>query len=235
MTGSLKSLFEVQKIDLEIDCLIKEKGLREKGLQADEGNVSSMDTEAEKLKTELDALAANKAEKEAKLGENKERIEKDRKRINDIKNDKQYKALTKEISDAEKASKLLDMEIAVAIDKIEATKKALKEKEADIQGRKDSVKSKTIELGAKNEEFEKAVSEKKALREKLASSIDKTLFKKYETIKSKRAGIGIITVKDSICRACFMQIPPQLFIQLQRGSGELITCPHCHRILYSGT
>ncbi|MEK7314196.1 MAG: C4-type zinc ribbon domain-containing protein [Deltaproteobacteria bacterium] len=235
MTGSLKSLFEVQKIDLEIDCLIKEKGLREEGLRSDEVNVSSMDAEAEKLKSELDALASGKAEKEDKLRENKERIERDQKRLGDIKNDKQYKALTKEISDAEKASKLLDMEITVALDKIEAAKKALKEKEADIQGRKDSVKSKTIEQGVKNEEFEKTVSEKKELREKLASSIDKSLLKKYETIKSKRAGIGIITVKDSICRACFMQIPPQLFIQLQRGSEELITCPHCHRILYSGT
>lgn len=235
MTGSLKSLFEVQKIDLEIDRLIKEKGLREKGLQADEVNVSSMDAEAGKLKLELDALSSGKAEKEDKLRENKERIEKDQKRLGDIKNDKQYKALTKEISDAEKASKLLDMEITAALDKIEAVKKALKEKEADIQSRKDSVKSKTVEQGLKNEEFEKTVNEKKELREKLASSIDKSLLKKYETIKSKRGGIGIITVKDSICRACFMQIPPQLFIQLQRGSGELITCPHCHRILYSGT
>lgn len=235
MTGSLKSLFEVQKIDLEIDCLIKEKGLREKGLQADEGNLSSMDAEAGKLRSELDALSSGKAEKEDKLRENKERIEKDQKRLGDIKNDKQYKALTKEISDAEKASKLLDMELTAALDKIEAAKKALKEKEADIQGRKDSVKSKTIEQSVKNEEFEKTVSEKKELREKLASSIDKSLLKKYETIKSKRGGIGIITVKDSICRACFMQIPPQLFIQLQRGSGEPITCPHCHRILYSGT
>ncbi|MFZ3072150.1 MAG: C4-type zinc ribbon domain-containing protein [Thermodesulfobacteriota bacterium] len=235
MTVSLKSLFEVQKIDLEIDCLMKEKGLREKGLETESGSISSMDAEAEKLKTELDALVSGKAEKEDKLRENKERIERDQSRLNDIKNDKQYKALTKEISDAEKASKLLDMEIAVATGKIEAAEKALKEKEADILGRKDSVKSKTIEQGVKNEEFEKSISEKKELREKLASSIDKSLLKKYETIKSKRGGIGIITVKDSVCRACFMQIPPQLFIQLQRGSGELITCPHCHRILYSGT
>ena len=85
LTGSLKSLFEVQKIDLEIDCLIKEKGLREEGLRSDEVNVSSMDAEAEKLKSELDALASGKAEKEDKLRENKERIERDQKRLGDIK------------------------------------------------------------------------------------------------------------------------------------------------------
>ena len=61
-----------------------------------------MDAEAERSKLELDALASGKAEKEDKLRENKERIEKDQKRLGDIKNDKQYKALTKEISDAEK-------------------------------------------------------------------------------------------------------------------------------------
>ena len=126
------------------------------------------------------------------------------------------------------------MEIAAAIDKIEAAKKALKEKEADIQGRKDSVKSKTIEQGVKNEEFEKAVSEKKDLREKLASSIDKSPLK-VRNHKIEKGRHRHNPVKDSICRACFMRIPPQLFIQLQRGSEELITCPHCHRILYPGT
>ena len=61
------------------------------------------------------------------------------------------------------------------------------------------------------------------------------IFKKYETIRAKRGGIGLAKVQDETCQGCYIHIPPQVFIILKRGVEELLTCPHCHRILYVDT
>jgi len=54
---------------------------------------------------------------------------------------------------------------------------------------------------------------------------------KYDFIRSRRPGTAIVAAEDGHCNGCFMALPPQLFIQVQRGEN-LETCPSCQRILF---
>jgi len=233
LSGSVKLLCQIQNIDLEIDSIEKEKERYQKDLEGLSVGINSLSEQIEALKKELAVFKAEKSERDDKVRENKEKIEKDQKRLNEIKTEKQLAALTKEITNAQKANKLLDIEIGSLSEKEEAREKVLLEKDG-------SLNEKTEKSGALKEEFERRKAEWKAQREEkekmridVSSKLPPHLLKKYETIRSRRAGIGIVNVKNETCRGCYIQIPPQVYIQLKKGSEEIITCPHCHRILYS--
>jgi len=57
------------------------------------------------------------------------------------------------------------------------------------------------------------------------------IFKKYEMIKGLNNGLAVVSVWKEVCNGCHMNIPPQLYNDLQR-SIELLSCPHCSRIMY---
>ena len=70
-------------------------------------------------------------------------------------------------------------------------------------------------------------------REILIHSVDQGLLKKYEVLRDRRGGRAISQVIAGVCQACHINIPPQKFNELIRGES-LLTCPHCHRIIYWG-
>jgi hypothetical protein len=56
---------------------------------------------------------------------------------------------------------------------------------------------------------------------------------KFNTVKGLTRGTGIAPVLDSICLGCNMNIPPQMYNELQRFDS-IKFCPHCQRIIYWG-
>jgi predicted nucleic acid-binding Zn-ribbon protein len=57
------------------------------------------------------------------------------------------------------------------------------------------------------------------------------LLKKYDVIKEKRTGQAVVSVWKEICAGCHMNIPPQMYNELQRYE-KVVTCPNCNRIIY---
>jgi len=115
-----------------------------------------------------------------------------------------------EIDELRKDLSKKEKEVAVLLEKIEVEKKM-------IQERMD-----------RDEILWKQQMER---REVLSKQIDSKLNKLYSTLKDKRQGVGVVNVKQETCQGCFMHIPPQMFIEVQKNN-EIIRCPNCNRILY---
>ena len=86
-------------------------------------------------------------------------------------------------------------------------------------------------LQEKTAQGEKAWSERVERRELLSKQIESKLVKLYSTLKEKRQGVGVVSVKNETCQGCFLNVPPQMFIEVQKNKA-LVRCPHCNRILY---
>lgn len=65
----------------------------------------------------------------------------------------------------------------------------------------------------------------------LQKNVPDELMVQYERIKKRNNGIGVTFVWKAVCNGCHMNIPPQLYNEVQR-SEELFSCPNCNRILY---
>ena len=79
-------------------------------------------------------------------------------------------------------------------------------------------------------EIEAKIAELRAERDKLATQVKPDVLKRYASIRMRR-GLAVVSVRNGTCQGCNMNIPPQLYIIIQRGQ-TIETCPSCHRIIY---
>ena len=86
------------------------------------------------------------------------------------------------------------------------------------------------EIRGKITGLDSAIAADAALRGETAKTLPPAMVKRYERLREQRRGIAVVEARDGSCLGCNMSIPPQLYNNLFRGD-ELITCPHCHRIL----
>jgi len=225
-------LREIQRIDLQIDALVKEEEQYRASLAGSGEELGGMTSEVESLQGALEEVVSQKKEKEEQVRQNKERIARDQERLSEIKNDKQYKAVNKEISNAEKSNKLLGMEIDALSEKLSTMEGELSEKQGRL-GDKDAALGGMKEgLLEKESLWKQSRAALDAERAEIVKELRPQVINRYERIKSRRGGIGIVNVKDETCLGCYIQIPPQIYIQLLKGDSEMLDCPHCHRILY---
>ncbi len=232
MTNPVSILENIQGIDLELVAIEEqEKGYRDT-IERLSGEIARLEEEIKVLKEELEGFESSIAEVRARIADNEARISKDEARLNDIKNDREFKAVTKEINSAKKAKRHNEQELARLLEKAGEKKGRLEALEAERDSKNEERDRLTRELEEKIPQWEKARKEKKDLRDSVARSLKPEHLKRYETIKARRGGLGIVPAKDETCLGCHMHIPPQLYIQLKLQTGELISCPHCHRLLY---
>ncbi len=118
--------------------------------------------------------------------------------------------MLEEIDEAKKNLARWEKEVASTLEKVEADRKVIEGKMA----RDDAGWKKQMER-----------------REALSKQIEARLSKLYNTLKEKRRGVGVVNVRNETCQGCFLNIPPQMYNEVQKNN-TLIQCPNCNRILY---
>jgi len=231
LKDQLELLWELQKIDLDLRH-IKED--RERYPREMKKLDERMSIEKEKLQAEkgkVDLLEKGRKEKERQLSASQEKIKKTEGRMSEVKTNKEYQALLTEIEAIKNAGSREEEEILQVLEEIDELRKDLskKEKEVAILLEKIEVEKKMIQERMDRDEI--LWKQQMDRREVLSKQIDSKLNKLYSTLKDKRQGVGVVNVKQETCQGCFMHIPPQMFIEVQKNN-EIIRCPNCNRILY---
>jgi len=169
-------------------------------------------------------LAANQKKRRDLEGEVKEirtHIAKFKRQLNDVKTNKEYSALQKEIEETELGASRIEEEILhemIAADDIEHEIKAANARQAEEKGR--------IE-----KDLEARKSELLQERAALLPSIPPDQMRIYERIAKRLNGTAVSPVTDDFCSICQMRVRPQVLNELL-GRNALITCEACGRILY---
>ncbi len=232
MSDPVEVLDRLQILDLDIEAVRKEREESRGVAESAAEELKGIELEIDGLLDELEGLRVERRDVEENVRLHGEKIASDNEKISEVTKDKQLKALTKEISNARKAMRLHEMELASITEKIERGGEELKSREGALEEKSSELKRINAELEEKTKQWEESIGERKAQREGLAGSLSPALLKRYETIKQRSGGLGLVRAKDETCLGCYMHIPPQVYLLLMRNPEEIITCPHCHRILY---
>jgi hypothetical protein len=227
----LRSLFKLQKIDSKIDEIQVLKGELPMEVRDLEDEIEGLRTRTTKIEDELKevetAIANHKlAQKEAETS-----IKKYQKQQANVKNNREYDALSKEIELQKLDIQLFDKRVKEAHAEIESKKEYLAECEKEIKAKEKDLKNKKADLEniiADTEAEEKALAKKSKEAE---SKIDERLITAYHRIRrSYRNGLAVVTVQRASCGGCFNAIPPQLQLEI-RQHKKITLCEHCGRIL----
>ena len=231
MNKHLSLLIALQSLDTEAVKLKNQKNdlpLRMSRLD-EEHNRSILEFADNKNKYE-EILTQHK-DLETKLKRGSDALGKAKDRLNDVKTNKEYQAILKEIENVEIKNSEIETEIICLLDEIDKRRKHLQEieKAKELDDRRYENERQIIQrdLDSLDEKIQVNTQELQKLRE----GIPRDLTKRYEMIKTLNNGLAVVSVWKGVCAGCHVNIPPQLYNELQK-TDDLFSCPNCSRIMY---
>jgi len=228
----LALLRELQNIDLQLDKFEEQKKVILDRLDENTGFLDKLVEDLDTQKSELEEIRTLQREKKDDLKDVREQHDKRRKRLHNVGSTKEFNAVEKEIEVLKKSVEQTEEELLHLAEVIETTEASIAEKEDKIVQLRESIAQDEAEAEEELAALDKEIDKLKAREDEARSDVSKRVLYKYDFIRDRRPGEeAIAAAKDSHCEGCFMALPPQQFIEIQRGE-TLSTCPSCQRILY---
>lgn len=227
----LKALYDLQIVDSEIDRIKILRGELPLEVQDLEDEIGGMKTRIENYQTDVKTLEANIRGKNEEIQRSQALLERYKEQQNNVRNNKEYDNLSKEIE-------YQNLEIELSEKRIREYTAAVKIKKEEIERLDAYVKDRKIDLKQKRAELNEIVSETKQEEEnlkeqaqKIESKIDPLLLTAFKRIrKNARNGLAIVSVQRDACGGCFNRIPPQRQMDI-RLRKKIIVCEYCGRVL----
>lgn len=231
MKEQLELLWELQRIDLDLKAIEEGRSRYPKEIERLEEKARVEKEKLGKEKERIEVLEKERRQKEKALLMEQEKIKRSEGKMFEVKTNKEYQALLNEIEMGKEACSRQEEEILKHLDEIDGLRSHIAKREKELAFLLEKIEGEKREIAEKMARDDLAWKRGLERREVLSKQIDPELFKLYSTLKEKRQGVGMVNVKQEICQGCFMNVPPQMFIETQK-SNALIRCPHCNRILY---
>ncbi|KQM65289.1 hypothetical protein ASE74_10520 [Pedobacter sp. Leaf216] len=227
----LKALYELQNIHTKIDKIRQVRGELPMEVADLEDDVLGLETRIAKIKGELDDLEDSIVTRKNTIKDAQAAIKRYDTQLKEVKNNREYDALTKEIEIqgldiqvSEKKIKEHGFEITSKTEIYEAAK-------AELDGRKKDLEVKKGELDVITAETEKEEQDLQKKADKAEPQIDERLLVAYKRLRKNAInGLAVVTIDRDSCSGCFNQIPPQRQLDI-RQRKKIIVCEHCGRIL----
>lgn len=227
----LQTLYELQLIDSERDEIEVLKGELPVEVSDLEDELAGLDKRLKKLEAQLKDIEDHISGYRARIKESEALIERYTKQLDEVKNNREYEALTKEIE-------LQKLEIQLSEKRIgEASLKADAKRET-MTAAQEKIETRTNDLTVKREELKDIIANTEKQEKKLekdAKAVRKKISERLLTVydkvrKAYRNGIAVATVERDACGGCFNRIPSQKQIEIAMRK-RIIACEHCGRVL----
>ena len=230
MRDQLKRLEELQRHDAKIQEL-------ENALKAVPAKLAATQTDLARVEALLASERAQLVETERYYTDQKGQLEQDEENVTgakhklaQAKNSKEYMAAQRETESRRDGVASREAEITKLVEAIDAKKKVLAERAQSVEEVRASVE-KDAELARERvAEIQQKIAVIRGERDALTRDVRPEVLKRYSGIRIRR-GLAVVGVRNGTCQGCNMNIPPQLYNVLQRGTS-IETCPSCHRIIY---
>jgi len=231
MEEKLSLLIQLQEIDAKIRTHIAQKNRLPEMLATLERRRVSINDDLDKVKEALLTAQKDKRDRDKDLEAGVQKVEKLKTRSSEIKNNKEYQALLKEIEDAEQENKAIEDDILGLMEKIDAAAGQITAAEQRAKEEADEIQVEQKQHEAAFAKLEDELKAVEAERQKSIARIPKQVLTQYQRLLDTKAGIAIAEARGESCSGCYMSIPPQVYVNVKKNES-IITCPNCSRILY---
>ncbi|MBI5218255.1 MAG: DUF4573 domain-containing protein [Bacteroidia bacterium] len=229
--GKLKSLFQLQTVDTEIDKIKTLRGELPLEVRDLEDEIAGLETRLKNLEDEIKNMNTSVSGKKTEIKAAEDLIKKYKTQQNNVRNNREYDSLSKEIE-------FQTLEIELCEKRIKEFTAQIAEKSVVVQVSKTALDDRMNDLKIKKRELDEIISENQKEEEALLSKIaelekyiEQRLLIAYKRIrKNARNGLAVVTIERDACGGCFNKIPPQRQMDI-RQRKKVIVCEYCGRIL----
>ena len=231
MEARLKLLYKLQQTDSKVDAIKLLRGELPLEVRDLEDHVQGLKTRVTNFQAEIKELESAISKKKVEIENSKALVKKYESQQNNVKNNREYDSITKEIE-------FQNLEIELAEKRIKEYTADIKERKTQLENAKTLLLERTQDLANKKKELDEIISEtskeeKDLVNEStgLAAQLDERMFRAYQRVRSNaRNGLAVVTVRRDACGGCFNKIPPQRQLDICL-SKKIIVCEYCGRIL----
>ncbi len=227
----LKTLYQLQQVDLKLDGLLEERGDLPAEVEDLEKKITTLKAQIKENDEYLKKAVVRKKEIDKELDEVRKRIDKFTEMRIKVKTNREYDALSKQIDNSKEKLQELHKELENIQAKEAVSSKDLDKLKSEFAEEEEVYSSKKVELeelvSLTHDEEKRYVKE----RDKHAQKIDRQTISRYEMIRKATKGKAIVpVVRRNACGGCYNVLPPQRLLDL-RQMEKIFTCDHCGRIL----
>ncbi len=231
MEETLRLLYLLQKVDSNLDDVEETKGDLPETIKSLEEEIAALTEKANAKQQYIDEFVASRNNADNDIKDFEEKLKKYKEQQYQVRNNKEYDAITKEIDFAEGSVKTLGKQFEDFENQMSIAKNELQEFQTKLNELNETLKEKKEELASVSKETEDEELKYNHEREKIVVRLNKDILLRYGKIRSGR-GKAVSTIRKKSCSGCGNRVPPQHIMEIRRND-KMYLCQHCGRIIVS--
>lgn len=230
MKNRLDLLEQLQEIDVQVDVM----KTTQYNLQTDMNGITRALDDAREGLVSLQARAAqlekDKVQLEASHMAELENIQRSETNMKEIKTNKEYQAVGREIAAARKQVAELEDQVLQKITQLDELHNEIAASQAALDELEQNTELRRSEKQREIDKVQQDIDVDSLRRQVITKDLPANVIKRYDSLRAQRRGQAVAVARDGYCLGCNMHLPPQLYNNLFKCE-ELLTCPHCQRML----
>lgn len=159
------------------------------------------------------------------------KIKKSKSKLMMVGNTREYHAMMREMDNMEKVNRMREEEKISLGEELTRQNDLMKDLDKQIEDLANELEEVRTSLDKRLADANKRLKKFEKDREKAVKTVPVPILGRYEFIRQRMANPVIVAVEEGVCKGCHIAIPPQSFIELQKGQ-QILSCPNCQRLIY---
>lgn len=227
----ISQLVELQKVDDDIFAVRQEMERAPRELAELRQKFEASEAQRNRILDKLTHLQEQQKRIALEIDDDSARIKKSKNKLMQVEDARSYHAMLREMDSMEKNNRSREEEKVALLEELQIQNEALAELDrthsalqAELEVREEGLQEKLAICNDRLFKLDK-------IREEASRLVPQPVFMRYEFIRKRLEHPVIVPVREGVCSACHIAVPPQAFIELQRGQ-QIHSCPNCQRLIY---
>lgn len=227
----IQQLVELQRVDDEIFAVRQELEAAPRQLEELERRFAAAETRRARVLDKLSHLQDQKKRLSLEIDDDSARIKKSKNKLMQVENTREYHAMMREMDSIEKINRTREEEKLTLLGELQNQESVLAECDQEHSALKSELDAARAGLDARLAQANAQLDKLAKKRERVSKGIPRPVFMRYEFIRQRLEHPVIVAVREGVCSGCNIAVPPQAFIDLQRGQ-QIQSCPNCQRLIF---
>jgi predicted nucleic acid-binding Zn-ribbon protein len=229
--NQIAQLVALQRVDDEIYIIDQEMEKSPREVEALRNEFAGLQAEKLRLEDKIVHLREQAKRIDFDIDNDLYKLSRGKDKLMQVGNAKEYHAMMREMDSLEKTNRTREEEKITLADELDRQKTAMSSVEERFSTMEADLKTKEEGLDERLAEADKKRQVLYKERADAGKNIPAPVLSRYEFIRQRLSHPVIVPVNSGVCSGCNISIPPQGYIELQKGS-QILSCPNCQRIIY---
>ena len=228
----IEQLVALQRVDHEMHSVRLVAKNAPKEVESIRRRFQDMESQRERLLEKVNHLKDQEKRLGMEIDDDSTRIRKSKSKLMQVENQREYHAMMREMDNMERSNRNREDEKTTLLEELQRQVEALEELDVHYTALKEDLESKQSTLDARLAEADAILADFDAQRRSACAAVPDPVLARYEFIRQRLENPVIVpVVEQGVCTGCHIAIPPQSYIELQKGQ-QILSCPNCQRLIY---